>query len=83
VTLALDAGPGDGGGIGARVQVGFDGRETTHWMLPGSASSSSAPELYLGLGGATAADRITVTWLDGAAREILNVPAGDSVRVSR
>lgn len=66
LTVALDAGPLDRHGLGARVTVEANGVVTQQWMLPGGTGSSNAPELYFGLGGAAAAERVTVRWVDGA-----------------
>ncbi len=62
--------------IGARVEVTVDGRTTTQWLLPGGTLSSSAPRLVFGLGGAAGAERVDVTWPDGATSCHVDVPAG-------
>ena len=67
LAVSLDAGPHNAHGLGARVEVEVAGRTTTQWMLPATASSSSELRLYFGLGTAPHADRLTVTWPDGAS----------------
>ncbi len=62
--------------IGARVAVEAAGRVETQWVLPATASSSSAFDLYFGLAGADAAARVEVTWPDGQVQEFSDVPAG-------
>ncbi len=82
ITLSLDAGPGNAEGIGSRVEVAVNGEVRTTWMLPSSMASSSAPELYLGLGGAPQGD-LLITWPDGTTEERQGVPSGTALRVSR
>ncbi len=74
VTLTGDA--KNRNAIGARVLVEWQGHRQTQWMLPSTTGSSSAPELYFGLGGSAQADRVTVTWPDGTVSEATDVPAG-------
>lgn len=76
VVLSLNAGPHNSHGIGARVIVEVGGRTTYQWMLPGTASSSSAAELFVGLGGYSSAERITVEWLEGGTSVIEDVAPG-------
>jgi len=76
VTLRLDAGAGNPGGIGARVLARVGERSWTWWMLPSTSFSSSAQELYLGAGGAGAFDAIEVTWPGGAVSEVEGVAPG-------
>lgn len=78
LTVALDAGPLDRHGLGARVTVEANGVATSQWMLPGGTGSSNAPELYFGLGGAAAADRVTVRWVDGTETVVTAGPTGGS-----
>jgi hypothetical protein len=74
--ITLAGSPGNPHGIGARVQVEVGGRTLTQWMLPSVTGSQSALELYVGLGGAPAADRVTVLWPDGGVTVLDDVPAG-------
>jgi hypothetical protein len=68
ISLALDAGPGNPHGLGARVDASWEGGAGTWWMLPGAAFSSSQPRIFAGLGGASQAE-LTVTWPDGATSQ--------------
>lgn len=79
LTITLDAGPANRSGIGARVTVEAGGRSSTQWMLPSTTGSSSAPELYFGLGAEVAADRITVLWPDGRTSVTRDIVAGSRV----
>jgi hypothetical protein len=76
VTLVLEPPGGPPHGIGARVEVTVEDHVNVLWMLPVSASSSSAPELYLGLRGEPAADSVVVTWSDGSVSEERGVRRG-------
>ncbi|MFT5682605.1 MAG: hypothetical protein ACI8RZ_003527 [Myxococcota bacterium] len=62
--------------IGAALEVTIDGQSRTSWMLPWTVSSSSAHEWIVGLGGAAAADQVTVTWPDGSTTTRLDVATG-------
>ena len=77
VRVTTDAGGKNRQGIGSRVQVELGDRVLTQWMLPSTSGSSSAPELYFGLGGAEGAARVTVTWPDGTTSEAEDVVAGE------
>ncbi|MES2644839.1 MAG: CRTAC1 family protein [Myxococcota bacterium] len=77
VRVTVDAGQKNRQGLGSRVQVTLGERVLTQWMLPSTTGSSSAPELYFGLGGAAGAARVTVTWPDGTTSEAEDVSAGD------
>lgn len=77
VRVTVDAGQKNRQGIGSRVQVQLGERVLTQWMLPSTSGSSSAPELYFGLGGAAGVERVTVTWPDGTTSEAEDVGAGD------
>jgi hypothetical protein len=83
VTVALDAGPLDRHGIGARVTTEVAGVVTHQWMLPSGTGASNAPELYFGLGGAAAAERLTVRWVDGAETVVEGVAAGSVLTIPR
>jgi len=65
---------------GARVEVDVGDRTLTRWILPSAVFSSSAPEVTVGLDGATTADEIRVTWPDGRSWSEANVTAGTIVR---
>jgi len=74
--VTLTGRAGNRTGIGTRITVEWEGHRQTQWMLPSTTGSSNAPELFFGLGGATKADRITVTWPDGTVQESTDVPSG-------
>ena len=72
VTIATEA-------IGARVEVITPDRTMTHWVLPTTTFSSSAPEVYAGLGGWAEAD-VIVTLPGGEQLRWEAVPAGSLLR---
>ena len=76
VTVALDDGALNRQGVGARVDATVGGRTVTHWMLPSTTGSSSAPEVYVGAGGRGFVERIVVTWPDGRTSTVTDVPVG-------
>ena len=76
ITLRL-TGAGLVAGLGAHVVVEVDGVEQHHWFTSASTWSSHAPELTVGLGETTIADRITVSWTDGRTSEWTSVAAGE------
>ena len=82
IVLTLDAGALDSQGIGARVVVEAGGRTTYQWMLPGTVSSSSAAELFVGLGGRERADHVTIEWFEGGTTVLDDVGPG-RVEVTR
>jgi hypothetical protein len=67
--------------IGARVRTTVAGVERTQWLLPSTSGSSSALEVYVGLGGHAAAEQIEVRALDGSTVSLRDVPAGSVVPV--
>jgi hypothetical protein len=77
-TLQLDAGPGNRQGFGAKVEAVVSGRTLTQWMLPSTASSSSAPEVYI----PGHAQEVIVTWPDGSS-SMLSEPGPGIHRVVR
>jgi hypothetical protein len=65
--------------IGARVEVAFGGRTQRQDVL--AASGFSAPNqrrIHVGLGGATAVDRVTIVWPSGR-RQVVERPAIDQL----
>jgi len=79
-TVRLEAGPMNREGIGTKVVLEAGDRTLTSWMLPSVIFSSSAPELYLGLNGASEGS-LTVTWPDGAVTTA-TVRPGDDVTLT-
>ena len=76
VTLALDGPDHNRAGFGATVEVELEDRTYWRWMSPSATWSQSALELYLGLGGASRAERITVHWHDGTSTDYEGARAG-------
>jgi hypothetical protein len=83
ITVAVDAGPSNRSGLGTRVDVTAGELTTTQWMLPATTGSSSAPELYFGLGAQRRAARVRVTWPDGTVSDSDDVQAGARLALSR
>ncbi len=81
LTIRVDAGPDNPDGIGAAVRVEAQGRVHYRWIWPSTTFSSQAPEIYMGLGDAQQADRITVTMPDGREQTVEDVPAGGVLEV--
>lgn len=65
LTVRLAAGGMNPQGIGSRVSVTAAGRTQVAWMLPSTLHSSSAYELYFGIGGAVDTE-VEVVWPDGS-----------------
>jgi len=82
VTLLLDDEAMNRQGIGARVDAEVGDEVQTRWMLPSTTFGASAAEIYIGLGEATQADRVTVTWPDGRTTVLKDLPAGGRLIVN-
>ena len=83
VTVSLDAGDGNSHGIGARVVITIGDRFYHRWMYTSTTYGGSTPELYIGLGGAPQADRITVFWPGGqGSTAVEGVPAGERLHIT-
>jgi len=82
VTVELDGGEGNPHGLGARVDATAGARRWTVWHDTASTYSSSAPELYLGLGDAETLD-LVVTWVDGTTTELSGAERGSTHVVAR
>lgn len=65
--------------IGAKLTVTIGEEQRTSWMLPWTASSSSAHEWVVGLAGADHADTLTVSWPDGRTTTLSDVAAGSGI----
>jgi hypothetical protein len=76
ITLTLDEGSGNHQGFGVEARIEVGDQSFTKWMLPSATYGMSAPEMYIGLGNAPKADKITVTWNDGTTTEQTDVLAG-------
>jgi prepilin-type processing-associated H-X9-DG protein len=63
--------------FGARLEVTVgDSRQTRWWGGDVSFPSTHAPEAIFGLGAATHADQLQVTWADGHVTTLAHVAAG-------
>ena len=63
--------------VGARVDIEVEGKRTSRVILAGSSYLSfNSPDLHFGLGGSPVAERLRVTWPDGAVQTFLGWPAG-------
>ena len=82
LTVSLAEGVANPHGIGARVSVTAGGHRVHQWMLPGATGSSSAMELYFGLGNQDAADTVEVRWLDGRTTTETDVASGSHILLS-
>jgi enediyne biosynthesis protein E4 len=75
--LTVDLSRAGAQAAGARVTVGAGGARTTQVALYGGSYLAGMPmELYFGLGAASSADEVTITWADGTVLE-LGPTAGD------
>jgi len=85
IIFALDDSVGNSNGIGARIVVEYDGRaQMRDMMASGGFSSFDAPETHFGIGAASAVDKVTVTWPDGALTEVTEpLEAGRRYVISR
>lgn len=62
--------------IGARVEVRFADQSRFDQVVSGSGFLSQSPQtLHFGLGKATRADRVLITWPSGRVQELLNLAA--------
>ena len=82
ITLTLDGGTDFAHGIGSHVAVEAGGVSQSMWMLPANTCSSSALELYIGLGEASKAD-LEITWIDGSTSTVEDVAAGTALTVTK
>ncbi|MGB3542952.1 VCBS repeat-containing protein [Rubrivirga sp.] len=78
IQIVLEGEGANTGGIGARVEVWSDstGMQTTEAQPTRGFLSSQDPRITVGLRGATSATRVRVTWPDGRAQTLEDVPAG-------
>ena len=81
--LTVDLSRAGAQAAGARVTVNVGGNPTTQVALYGGSYLAGMPlELYFGLGGAAAADSVTVTWADATTSELGVVAADQVMRVT-
>jgi hypothetical protein len=77
-------GPGDRAAIGAVVEVSVGGRTWVRAVRPQSSYLTSGdPRAHFGLGAARGADRVSVTWPDGATLVLDGVAANQVLRLHR
>jgi len=73
--------PLDAHSVGAKVVAQVEDVETTRWMLPSATFGSSAAEVYVGLGEAPTADRVSVTFQGSETIQLDGLVAGTVVDV--
>jgi enediyne biosynthesis protein E4 len=81
--LTVDLSRAGAQAAGARVTVKAGGEPSTQVALFGGSYLAGMPmELYFGLGSASTAEDVTVTWADATTSELGPVPADQVIRVS-
>jgi hypothetical protein len=84
LVLRLVGPPGNRDGIGAALKVRAGGRERFQRLRLGSEThSSSAPELYFGLGDAERVEELELLWPDGQRELFRDLPAHARLRIVR
>ncbi len=79
IALELEGTSSNRSAIGARVEVVWEGRRQVQEVSGGSGfSAQNQRRLHVGLGGATAVDRVVIRWPSGA-KDTLERPAIDRV----
>jgi hypothetical protein len=83
IAVQLDGPPRNPDGLGSRVDIHVEGHVFTRVVAMGTDGLYSAlePRIHLGLGHRTAADKIVVTWPDGAQTVLEDVTGGRIVRI--
>jgi len=83
--VTLDQAGMNPSGVGAKIEVGLDGRVLTRWIRAGgSGLSSSGPQVaHFGLGDNDVVPFMRVTWPDGVVSQFSNVIARRVVQVRR
>ena len=80
--LTIDLSRAGAAAAGARVTVDVGGvRSTQVSLLGGSYLAGMPQELYFGLGDASSADAVTVTWADGSLSVLGPIPGDQVLRV--
>ena len=81
--LTVDLSRAGAQAAGARVTVSVGGIPTTQVALYGGSYLAGMPlELYFGLGAATAADNVTVTWADSTTSDLGVIAADQVMRIT-
>ena len=81
--LTVDLSRAGAQAAGARVTVGAGGTRTSQIALYGGSYLAGMPmELYFGLGAASTADEVSVTWADGTISDLGPMPADQLIRVT-
>jgi len=81
--VVLEAQPGRGPLIGTRVRVTAGGRTQERDLASGeSYLSAHDPRLHFGLGGAARVERLEVLWPGGGRTLMVDLPAGQYLKVS-
>ncbi|MEP6637747.1 MAG: CRTAC1 family protein [Chloroflexota bacterium] len=81
--LTVDLSRAGAQAAGARVTVGAGASRTTQVALYGGSYLAGMPmELYFGLGGATTADELSVTWADGTVLDLGSMPGDRLIHVT-
>jgi hypothetical protein len=80
-SITVDLAGGGAAAVGARVSVVAGERVVTQFVVAGGSYLAGPPlEAVFGLGPATAADEVRVTWADGRQTVIRDVAAGSVIR---
>jgi hypothetical protein len=84
LTVSLEAPPGKGTVLGARVTVTAGGRTQLRDLASGeSYLCCHDPRLHFGLGAARVADRVEVRWSDGSRSVVEKAPANRMLRIRK
>lgn len=83
INLKLVGGPGNKGGIGAKIVVSAGGTiQTTEHYLSRGYQSSVTNRVHLGVGKATSIDKISVTWSDGTTTAMDNLGVNKEITIT-
>jgi len=77
LSVKLNSAQGNTDGLGARVTAYVGDQIISREIRSVSGAVQAEPVAYIGLGEATKADRIVVTWPGGQTQEVLNVEKGN------
>ena len=76
IQVSLHSSQGNTDGLGARVTAYVGDSIVSREVRSVNGAVQAEPIAYIGLGDATKADKIVITWPGGAQQEILNVEKG-------